>query len=291
MLLRSLELHGFKSFPDKTVLRFGEGITAVVGPNGSGKSNISDAIRWVLGEQSSRSLRGAKMEDVIFNGTAQRRPMGYAEVTLTIDNTSRMLECDADEVSVTRRCYRSGGSEYQLNGATVRLEDIRLLFMNTGLGRDGYSIIGQGRIDEIVTSRSQNRREILDEAAGIAKYRYKKDKAENSLKKAQENLDRLHDILQELEDRVGPLEQQAAKAKKFLAYAGEKKGLEIGLWLRTMNDSRGVLRELDAKLANARLQYEESGENIDAFAEEIERIAMAAQALEVRMDEVRRTIP
>ena len=288
MLLRSLELHGFKSFPDKTVLRFGEGITAVVGPNGSGKSNISDAIRWVLGEQSSRSLRGAKMEDVIFNGTAQRRPMGYAEVTLTIDNTSRMLECDADEVSVTRRCYRSGGSEYQLNGATVRLEDIRLLFMNTGLGRDGYSIIGQGRIDEIVTSRSQNRREILDEAAGIAKYRYKKDKAENSLKKAQENLDRLHDILQELEDRVGPLEQQAAKAKKFLEYAGEKKGLEIGLWLRTMNDSRGVLRELDAKLANARLQYEESGENIDAFAEEIERIAMAAQALEVRMDEVRR---
>ncbi len=288
MLLKALELHGFKSFPDKTVLRFSDGITAVVGPNGSGKSNISDAIRWVLGEQSSKSLRGSKMEDVIFNGTAQRRPMGYAEVTLTVDNTARILDFDADEVQVTRRCYRSGGSEYRLNGATVRLEDVRFLFMNTGLGRDGYSIIGQGRIDEIVTSRSQNRREILDEAAGIAKYRYKKDKAENSLRKTQDNLDRLRDILQELEDRVGPLEHQAAKAKKFLEYAGEKKELEIGLWLRTMNESRGILRDLDAKLENARLQYEGTGESIDAFSEEIERIAAEAQSLEVQMDEIRR---
>ncbi len=288
MLLKALELHGFKSFPDKTVLNFTDGITAVVGPNGSGKSNISDAIRWVLGEQSSKSLRGAKMEDVIFNGTAQRRPMGYAEVALVIDNSSHILECDAEEVRVARRCYRSGGSEYQLNGATARLEDIRLLFMNTGLGRDGYSIIGQGRIDEIVTSRSQNRREIFDEAAGIAKYRYKKDKAENSLRKTQDNLDRLHDILQELEDRVGPLEHQAEKAKKFLAFAGEKKELEIGLWLRTMNESRGLLRDLDAKLTNARLQYEATGESLSAFDEEIERIAMTAQQLEVQMDEVRR---
>ena len=149
MVLKALELHGFKSFPDKTVLNYSDGMTAVVGPNGSGKSNISDAIKWVLGEQSSKSLRGSKMEDVIFNGTAQRRPMGYAEVSLVIDNTTRMLEMDNDEVRVTRRCYRSVGSEYQLNGATVRLEDIRMLFMNTGLGRDGYSIIGQGRIDEI----------------------------------------------------------------------------------------------------------------------------------------------
>lgn len=288
MLLKSLELHGFKSFPDKTVLNFSEGITAVVGPNGSGKSNISDAVRWVLGEQSSKSLRGAKMEDVIFNGTAQRRPMGYAEVSLVIDNTTRILEFDNDEVRVTRRCYRSGGSEYQLNGATVRLEDVRMLFMNTGLGRDGYSIIGQGRIDEIVTSRSQNRREIFDEAAGIAKYRYKKDKAENSLNKTQDNLDRLHDILQELEDRVGPLEQQAAKAKKYLELAGEKKELEISLWLRTMNDSRSVLRDLDAKLENARLQYDTAGSSMDAFTEEVERIAMAAQELEVQMDEIRR---
>ena len=288
MVLKALELHGFKSFPDKTVLTFSDGMTAVVGPNGSGKSNISDAIKWVLGEQSSKSLRGSKMEDVIFNGTAQRRPMGYAEVSLVIDNTTRMLEMDADEVRVTRRCYRSGGSEYQLNGATVRLEDIRMLFMNTGLGRDGYSIIGQGRIDEIVTSRANNRREIFDEAAGIAKYRYKKDKAENSLRKTQDNLDRLHDILQELEDRVGPLETQANKAKKFLELAGEKKELEIGLWLRTMNDSRGILRDLDAKLENARMQYESAGASIDEFSEEVERIAMAAQQLEIQMDEVRR---
>ena len=288
MVLKALELHGFKSFPDKTVLSFSDGMTAVVGPNGSGKSNISDAIKWVLGEQSSKSLRGSKMEDVIFNGTAQRRPMGYAEVSLIIDNTTRMLEMDADEVRVTRRCYRSGGSEYQLNGATVRLEDIRMLFMNTGLGRDGYSIIGQGRIDEIVTSRANHRREIFDEAAGIAKYRYKKDKAENNLRKTQDNLDRLHDILQELEDRVGPLEKQAEKAKKFLEYAGEKKELEIGLWLRTMNDSRGVLRDLDAKLENARVQYESAGSSIDEFAEEVERIALEAQQIEVQMDEIRR---
>ncbi len=288
MVLKALELHGFKSFPDKTVLTFSDGMTAVVGPNGSGKSNISDAIKWVRGEQSSKSLRGSKMEDVIFNGTAQRRPMGYAEVTLVIDNTTRMLEMDNDEVRVTRRCYRSGGSEYQLNGATVRLEDIRMLFMNTGLGRDGYSIVGQGRIDEIVTSRANNRREIFDEAAGIAKYRYKKDKAENSLRKTQDNLDRLHDILQELEDRVGPLEKQAEKAKKFLEYAGEKKELEIGLWLRTINNSRGVLRDLDAKLENARMQYESAGTSIDDFAEEVERIALAAQQLEIQMDEVRR---
>ncbi len=288
MLLKALELHGFKSFPDKTVLNFSDGITAVVGPNGSGKSNISDAIRWVLGEQSSKSLRGSKMEDVIFNGTAQRRPMGYAEVALVIDNSTHILECDAEEVRVARRCYRSGGSEYQLNGATARLEDIRLLFMNTGLGRDGYSIIGQGRIDEIVTSRSQNRREIFDEAAGIAKYRYKKDKAENSLRKTQDNLDRLHDILQELEDRVGPLEHQAEKAKKFLLFAGEKKELEIGLWLRTMNESRGILRDLDAKLTNARLQYEAAGDSLEDFDQEIERIALAAQQLEVQMDEIRR---
>ena len=288
MVLKALELHGFKSFPDKTVLTFSDGMTAVVGPNGSGKSNISDAIKWVLGEQSSKSLRGSKMEDVIFNGTAQRRPMGYAEVSLVIDNTTRMLEMDNDEVRVTRRCYRSGGSEYQLNGATVRLEDIRMLFMNTGLGRDGYSIIGQGRIDEIVTSRANNRREIFDEAAGIAKYRYKKDKAENSLRKTQDNLDRLHDILQELEDRVGPLEKQAEKAKKFLEYASEKKELEIGLWLRTMNDSRGVLRDLDAKLENARMQYETAGSTIDDFSEEVERIALEAQQLEVQMDEIRR---
>ena len=223
MLLKSLEIHGFKAFPDKTVLSFGQGMTAVVGPNGSGKSNISDAIRWVLGEQSTKSLRGSKMEDVIFNGTAQRKPVGFAEVSLVIDNRSRKLDFDADDVKVTRRYYRSGESEYLINNATVRLKDVQMLFMDTGLGRDGYSIIGQGRIGDIVASKSEERREIFEEAAGISKYRYRKNEAERRLKSTEENLLRLRDILQELEERVGPLAQQAEKAKKFLEYAGEKR--------------------------------------------------------------------
>lgn len=288
MILKALEIHGFKSFPDKTVLQFSDGITAVVGPNGSGKSNISDAIRWVLGEQSSKSLRSSKMEDVIFNGTTVRKPMGYAEVSLIISNEDRALDFDADDVKVTRRCYRSGASEYLLNNAAVRLKDIQMLFMNTGLGRDGYSIIGQGRIDSIVSSKSHERREIFEEAAGIAKYRYHKNEAERRLQAAEDNLVRLRDILQELESRVGPLAQQCEKAKKFLTYTGEKKELEIGLWLRTMSESRNVLRELDAKLELARTQYEKVGEAQDDFEQEIERIALAAQQLSVEMDEIRR---
>lgn len=288
MILKALEIHGFKSFPDKTVLKFSDGITAVVGPNGSGKSNISDAIRWVLGEQSSKSLRSTKMEDVIFNGTTVRKPMGYAEVSLIISNEDRALDFDADDVKVTRRCYRSGASEYMLNNAAVRLKDIQMLFLDTGLGRDGYSIIGQGRIDDIVSSKSQDRREIFEEAAGIAKYRHHKNEAERRLQAAEDNLVRLRDILQELESRVGPLAQQCEKAKKFLTYAGEKKELEIGLWLRTMSESRGVLRELDAKLELARTQYEKVGELQDDFDQEIERINLAAQELNVQMDNIRR---
>ena len=288
MILKALELHGFKSFPDKTVLNFSDGITAVVGPNGSGKSNISDAIRWVLGEQSNKALRGDKTEDVIFNGTALRKPMGFAEVSLIISNTDRALDFDADDVKVTRRCYRSGAGEYLINNASVRLKDIQMLFMNTGLGRDGYSIIGQGRIEDIVSSKSQERREIFEEAAGIAKYRYHKNEAERRLAAAEENLVRLRDILQELESRVGPLAQQCEKAKQYLTLAGEKKELEIGLWLRTMNASRSVLRELDAKLELARTQYEDAGAAQEQFEEEIEQIAAAAQQLTVQMDDIRR---
>ena len=288
MILKALELHGFKSFPDKTVLNFSDGITAVVGPNGSGKSNISDAIRWVLGEQSNKALRGDKTEDVIFNGTALRKPVGFAEVSLIISNTDRALDFDADDVKVTRRCYRSGAGEYLINNASVRLKDIQMLFMNTGLGRDGYSIIGQGRIEDIVSSKSQERREIFEEAAGIAKYRYHKNEAERRLAAAEENLVRLRDILQELESRVGPLAQQCEKAKQYLMLAGEKKELEIGLWLRTMNASRSVLRELDAKLELARTQYEDAGAVQEQFEEEIEQIAAAAQQLTVQMDDIRR---
>ncbi|MBQ3094534.1 MAG: chromosome segregation protein SMC, partial [Clostridia bacterium] len=288
MILKALEIHGFKSFPDKTVLTFGQGITAVVGPNGSGKSNISDAIRWVLGEQSAKNLRGAKMESVVFDGTAARRGMGFAEVTLVFDNTARILDFDEDEVRVTRRYYRSGDSEYLLNNATVRLKDIQMLFMDTGLGRDGYSIVGQGRIGDIVASKSEERREIFEEAAGISKYRYRKNEAERRLKAAEDNLLRLRDIVQELEERVGPLGQQAEKAKKFLVYAEEKKHVEIGLWLHTIEHSRTVLRELSDKLELARTQYDAAGAAIEAIEAQMEEASAEIEGLLVQMDEIRR---
>ena len=223
MLLKSLELQGFKTFPDKRKLTFDRGITAIVGPNGSGKSNISDAIRWVLGEQSAKTLRCSKMEDVVFNGTDRRKRQGYAEVTLTIDNSDRSLPYGGDEVAVTRRYYRSGESEYLINKAAVRLKDIHELFMDTGLGRDGYSMIGQGKIDSIVASKSEDRREIFEEAAGISRYRYRKTEAERKLAHTEENLLRLRDIVSELESRVEPLRIQSEKAKKFLEYSERRR--------------------------------------------------------------------
>ena len=287
MILKALEIQGFKSFPDKTVLSFGTGITAVVGPNGSGKSNISDAVRWVLGEQSSKTLRGSKMEDVIFNGTSKRKATGFAEVSLIIDNTQRILDFDADDVKVTRRYYRSGESEYLLNNASVRLRDIQLLFMDTGLGRDGYSMVGQGKIDAIVSSKSEERREIFEEAAGIAKYRYRKNEAERRLKSAEENLLRLRDILKELEERVGPLKIQSEKAKKYLTYASEKKELEIGVWLNTMAHSREILRDMDAKLELARTQYEATGNAIEDAENQLEALAEAGRSLSAEMERLR----
>ena len=227
MRLRSLDIQGFKSFPDKTRIEFDEGMTVVVGPNGSGKSNISDAIRWVLGEQSTKALRGGKMEDVIFAGTASRKPLGMAAVTLTFDNTDRTLPVDADSAAITRRYYRSGESEYLLNGRPVKLRELTEMLLDTGLGRDGYSMIGQGRIAEIISAKSRERREIFEEAAGIAKYRYRREEAERKLDQAQENLVRLYDILSELESRVGPLKEQADKAEQFLALSEEKKKLEL----------------------------------------------------------------
>ncbi len=288
MILKALEIHGFKSFPDKTVLTFGQGITAVVGPNGSGKSNISDAIRWVLGEQSAKNLRGAKMESVVFDGTAARRGMGFAEVTLVFDNTTRVLDIDEDEVRVTRRYYRSGDSDYMINNATVRLKDIQMLFMDTGLGRDGYSIVGQGKIGDIVASKSEERREIFEEAAGIAKYRYRKNEAERRLRATEDNLLRLRDIVQELEDRVGPLGQQAEKAKKFLVFSEEKKQVEIGLWLHTIDHSREVLRELSDKLELARTQYDQAGQEIEAIETQTEDASREMEQLLADIDEIRR---
>ena len=271
MLLSSIEIQGFKSFADKTVLKFGKGITAVVGPNGSGKSNISDAVRWVLGEQSTKSLRGQSMEDVIFGGTETRRPHGFCEVTLNINNTDRSLNFDNDFVAITRRYYRSHESEYAINNVSVRLKDIHELFMDTGLGRDGYSMIGQGKIDNIISSKSGERRDIFEEAAGISKYRYRKLEAERKLTAAEDNLLRLHDIVDELESRVGPLAEQSKKAEKFLELAANKKELEIGLWLYTLNNSKELLRAQESKIAAAQLSYREIEQALEEFDRKTEQ--------------------
>ena len=270
MLLTSIQIQGFKSFADKTVLKFGRGITAVVGPNGSGKSNISDAVRWVLGEQSTKSLRGQSMEDVIFGGTDTRRPHGFCEVTLNIDNSDRSLNFDNDSVSVTRKYYRSHESEYLINNVTVRLKDVHELFMDTGLGRDGYSMIGQGKIDNIISSKSDERRDIFEEASGISKYRYRKTEAERKLLAAEDNLLRLKDIMDELESRVGPLAEQSKKAEKFIELAESKKELEIGLWLYTLNNSKEVLRNQENKIAEAQLKYREIEDALKDFDQKAE---------------------
>lgn len=290
MRLKSLEIQGFKTFPDKTKLDFTEGITAVVGPNGSGKSNISDAIRWVLGEQSVKALRCSKMEDVVFNGTQQRKKAGYAQVTLSMENKDRTLGYDGDEVAITRRYYRSGNSEYLINGAVVRLQDIHELFMDTGLGRDGYSMIGQGKIDAIVASKSEDRREIFEEAAGISRYRYRKAEAERRLEKTEENLVRLRDIFAELEGRIEPLKIQAEKAKAYLAYAEEKRGLEIALWLKTLEKSEQVIREQEDKLEIAQAQYHEAEKSLESILQESETLFTRQTECNIQTDTLRREI-
>lgn len=290
MRLKSLEVQGFKTFPDKTKLSFEHGITSVVGPNGSGKSNISDAIRWVLGEQSPKSLRCSKMEDVVFNGTDTRKRTGYAEVTLNIDNSDRFLDFDGDDIAVTRRYYRSGESEYLINKAAVRLKDINELFMDTGLGRDGYSMIGQGKIDSIVSSKSEDRREIFEEAAGISRYRYRKIEAERKLKNTEDNLLRLRDIVTELEERVGPLKKQSEKAQQFLEYSEEKRGLEIALWLISLDKSQDNLKAQDEKISIARAQYDEAEQALAEIQSETEEIYQKNGELSAKADSLRAEI-
>ena len=271
MFLKALEIQGFKSFPDRTRITVGKGITAVVGPNGSGKSNISDAIRWVLGETSAKQLRGGgKMENVIFGGTQQRGAMGFASVSLVVDNTDRRIDVDNDEVTIGRKYYRSGDSEYSVNGQNVRLKDIYELFLDTGLGRDGYSVIGQGRIAEIVGAKSNERREIFEEASGIAKYRYRKNEAERRLASAEENLVRLRDILGGLEERVGPLERESKKAKQYLELAERRKGLEVTLWVDTVQKARDTVREQQRKIEIAGADYARAGREIEAIDAETE---------------------
>lgn len=290
MRLKSLEVQGFKTFPDKTKLSFEQGITSVVGPNGSGKSNISDAIRWVLGEQSPKSLRCSKMEDVVFNGTDKRKRQGYAEVTLNIDNTDRFLDFNGDDIAVTRRYYRSGESEYLINKASVRLKDINELFMDTGLGRDGYSMIGQGKIDSIVSSKSEERREIFEEAAGISRYRYRKIEAERKLKNTEDNLLRLRDIVTELEERVEPLRKQSEKAQQFLTYSEEKRGLEIALWLLTLDKSQISIKEQEEKISIARTQYNEAEQALINIQQESEEIYSKNGILSAEIENIRNEI-
>lgn len=293
MRLKSLDIQGFKSFADRTTLDFNDGITAVIGPNGSGKSNIADAVRWVLGEQSTRTLRGGKMEDVIFGGTQARKALGVASVTLNIDNTDRaMTGIDCDEVAITRRLYRSGDSEYRINGAQVRLKDINELFMDTGLGRDGYSIIGQGRVAEIVSARSKERREIFEEAAGISKFRYRKTEAERRLALAEENLLRLRDILAELDGRLAPLKQQSEKAQRFLELTGEKKQLEVSVWMHTLTQLNTKAAALEDKLLLAQADFDAADSAVtgfeQAFAEEMERGRALMVAIETQRSEINR---
>ena len=281
MYLRSLEIQGFKSFPDKTELKFNKGITAVVGPNGSGKSNISDAMRWVMGEQSTKAMRDEKMSGVIFHGTQKRPKSQFAQVTINISNDDRTLNFDSDLVSVSRKLYQNGDSEYMINGNSVRLKDVVELFMDTGLGRDGYSIIGQGRIADIVKGRSSDRREIFEEAAGIAKLRFKKEEAEKKLTAAQDNISRLNDIIAELQARIGPLKTQSEKAKKFKVLDDEKRELEVSVWNHKLDSYMEQIKGFEEKLVSLREQYETlSAELSDADNAIMENAQKSAQKLE-----------
>ncbi len=288
MYLKALEIQGFKSFPEKTVLNFGEDITAIVGPNGSGKSNISDAIRWVMGEQSAKGLRGAKMEDVIFGGTAKRSQVGFAQVTLVIDNTEHIFPTmEETEVSVTRRYYRSGESEYYINRQSVRLRDVAELFMDTGMGREGYSIIGQGKIDEILSAKSGERREIFEEAAGISKFRHRKEDAERKLERTEENLVRINDKIAELELQVEPLRQQAEKAKKYLVLRDELRLLEISVWLENLDDLKAAARKLESDFQAAQAERDGARAALDALYAESEAYGDRMREKDMEIESVR----
>ena len=290
MYLKSLELQGFKSFPDKTTIRFSDGMTAIVGPNGSGKSNISDAIRWVLGEQSTKSLRGAKMEDVVFGGTARRGAMGAAQVTLILDNSAGQFPVEAAEVMVTRKYFRSGESEYYLNRKRVRLRDIRDVFMDTGLGHDGYSIIGQGRIDEILATKSTDRREVFEEAAGVTRFRTRKEEAERKLDQTAENLVRIRDIWNELDARSGPLEKQAQSAKKYMELRDALRLHEISLWLDTLDGMQDAKKSSDAarieaeqKLEAVREQQKQQYARSEQLSEQMRQSDIRTEQLQVQL--------
>ncbi|MBQ7623781.1 MAG: chromosome segregation protein SMC [Clostridia bacterium] len=287
MFLKALEIQGFKSFPDKTRLDFGRGITAIVGPNGSGKSNIVDAIRWVLGEQSVKTLRGGKMEDVIFGGTLKRSAQGFCQVSLLLDNSDHGLSSEYDEVEVTRRYYRSGDSEFYINKKAVRLKDVHELFMDTGVGRDGYSVIGQGRIDEILSVKSVDRREIFEEASGISKFRYRKEESERKLDSCEENLVRVRDIITELEGQVEPLREQSEKAKAFLKYRDEMRVLEVSLWLLSLEKLKDNLQKARVDFENAERMLSAKKDEVAALYERAEKLTRDISEKQAHEDELR----
>ena len=273
MYLKRLELQGFKSFADKTVLEFKPGITSVIGPNGSGKSNISDSIRWVLGEQSMKSLRGASSSDIIFAGTQNRKSLGFAEASIVIDNSDGKLPIEYNEVTVTRKIYRSGETGYFINKTPCRLKDILELFMDTGIGKDGYSIIGQGKIDEILSNKSEDRRRIFEEAAGIVKYRTRKQESEKKLEQTKLNLLRINDILSEIEGTIEPLKLQSEKAKKFLDLREELKSIEVGLFIYNIETYKVKLQEIEKDIEILQNQYEEEDSKFEKVKELTIRLA------------------
>ena len=297
MYLKSIEVQGFKSFANKIVFEFHNGITGIVGPNGSGKSNVADAVRWVLGEQRIKQLRGASMQDVIFSGTELRKPQGFAyvaitldnsdhQLAITLDNSDHQLAIDYDEVTVSRRIYRSGESEYRINGSACRLKDVNELFYDTGIGKEGYSIIGQGQIDKILSGKPEERRELFDEAAGIVKFKRRKAIAQKKLEDEKQNLVRVTDILSELEKQVGPLAKQSETAREYLKLKEELKRYEVNLFLTETQELKVQLREVESKeqivmgdleetqktSEQIRVTYEELDQQLDQKNQELDQI-------------------
>ena len=288
MYLKALEIHGFKSFPERTVITFHQGVTAIIGPNGSGKSNVTDAIRWVLGEQSVKTLRGSRMEDVIFTGTQTRRAMSFAEVSMTIDNSDYQLPVEYAEIQIARRLYRSGDSEYYLNKTPCRLRDITRLFMDTGLGRDGYSIVGQGRVDEVLSNRSEDRRRIFEEASGIVKYKTRRDEAQRKLQATEQNMLRINDLYNELLDRLEPLKEQAEVASRFTGLSEALKKSEIALILDSLAENSRQLTEAEAEKQLVGADLATANSALASLRQENQRAAQRLQELAGRIQDLHR---
>ena len=289
MYLKSIEIHGFKSFANKIVFQFHNGITGIVGPNGSGKSNVADAVRWVLGEQRIKQLRGASMQDVIFSGTESRKPLSYAFVAITLDNSDHQLAIDFDEVTVARRIYRSGESEYLINGSPVRLKDVNELFYDTGIGKEGYSIIGQGQIDKILSGKPEERRELFDEAAGIVKFKRRKAAAQSKLENEKQNLVRINDILSELEKQVEPLEKQSEKAREYLKKKESLKALDINVFLLENNRLKEELKGIEDKYDIASRQLAETTKEYEGIREKYDQVEKELEELDLAIEESRET--